>query len=272
MSGKSISINNVQNLPINKIRVSHCNVRASDKDKGVDELADSISQYGLFQPVVVLKKGNEFSLVIGQRRLRAFKNLRMNEIPAIVLPENIKEENLKILSLSENIHRVELNRADIVEVISYLYKNYNRSAKKVAKTLGKSVSYIYDHLKIQDAPREVMDMLSRKEINKEDVKRVMEIAPGNESEMIKVAKKMKKLTPYERKRIVEIKRAKPKEKVDVLLEEAKKPHIEEKIIVPLPPTLLKALDSAAKSIGLSREEIIKKVLQDWLGNKGFYKG
>ena len=64
---------------------------------------------------------------------------------------------------------------------------------------------------------------------------------------------------------------KPKTKVKELIEEAKKPRIEEKIIVSLTPPLLKALDSAVEEIGLSREEIAKKALEDWLDNKGYYK-
>jgi len=272
MVEESINTGNIPTLLVDKINIGKWNVRTLDRNKGIEELAKSILKYGLLQPIVVFQEGDRYNLIIGQRRLRAFKELEMKNIPAVILPQKPDEEHLKILSLSENIHRVELNRADIVEVISYLYKKYGSSAKEVAKTLGKSVPYVYEHLKIQDAPEEVKQMLSRGDLVKEDVKRVMEIAGDDKDAMIELAREMKGLTRYERKRLAEVGKFKPKAKVKELIEEARKPRIEEKIIVPLTPALLKALDSAVKEIGLSREEIAKKAIEDWLGNKGYYKG
>lgn len=271
---------NYRPIPVDKINIDNVdkwNVRTLDKDKGIEELAESILKYGLLQPIVVFQEGDKFNLIIGQRRLRAFKELKkkdytkFKDIPAVVFSKKPDEETSKILSLSENIHRVELNRADIVEIISYLYKKYDNSAKKVAKILGKSVPFVYEHLKIQDAPDEIKKMLSRREITKEDVKRIMEIAADDKAKMVSIAREMKKLTPPERKRLAEIGKIKPEVKVERLIEEAKKPRIEEKVIVPLPPALMKALDIAVKEIGLSKEEIAKKALEDWLSNKGYYK-
>ena len=277
MPEKSIQAVNVPKLPVNKIKISEYNVRTLDKDKGIEELAESILKYGLLQPIVVFQEGDKFNLIIGQRRLRAFKELKrkgysqFEDIPVVILPKRPNDEHLRILSLSENIHRVELDRADIVEVISYLYKRHNKSAKRVAGILKKSISYVYEHLKIQDAPEEVKEMLSKQEINKEDVKRVMEMAPGDKARMIELAEEMRELTPHERKRLAEVAKTKPDVKLKKLIDQAKKPHIEEKIIVPLTPPLRMALDRAVRAIGLSQEEVAKKALEEWLSNKGYYK-
>jgi len=264
-------------IPIDKINIGEYNVRTLDKDKGIEELAESILKHGLLQPVVVFQEGDKYCLIIGQRRVRAFKALvkvghsKFNEIPAVILPQKPDEENSKILSLSENIHRVELNRADIVEVISYLYKKYNKSAREVAKILGKGISYIYDHLKIQDAPDEIKQMLAARETTKADVKRAMEIATDDKAKMVELVKKMKKLTGPEKVKLVEAGRRKPQVSASELIEEAKKPKIEEKVIVPLTPELITALERAVKEIGLSKEEIAKKALEEWLSSKGYYK-
>ena len=277
MTEKGIETSDIQPLPVNKINISAWNARTLDREKGIDELATSILKHGLLQPIVVFQEGDKYNLIIGQRRLRAFKELEKKghaeykNIPAIVLAKKPDEEESKILSLSENIHRVELNRADIVEIISFLYKKHNKSAKAVANILGKSISYVYDHLKIQDAPDEIKQMLARREITKADVRRVMEIAPENKEKMIGLAKKMKGLAGPEKERLVEIGKRKPQAKMEELIEEAKKPRIEEKIIVALTPVLMIALDKAVKEIGLSREEITKKALEDWLSDKGYYK-
>lgn len=265
-------------IPVGKISYEKWNVRTLDRNKGVGELAESILKYGLLQPIVVIKEKAGFELIIGQRRLLAFKELikqghsQFKDIPAIILHKKAAEEDLKILSLSENIHRVELNRADIVEVVSFLYKKYNKSAKKVSRLLGKSVSYIYEHLKIQDAPTEIKEMLASRELRKEDVKRLMEVAADDKNKMLELAKEMKSLTAPEKTRLVEIGKKKPQIKSKDLIEEVRKPRIEEKVIVPLTPELLSALDSAVKAIGLSREEIARKALEDWLDNKGYLKG
>lgn len=263
-------------FPINKITISDCNVRASDKDKGIEELAESIKAHGLLQPVVLLQEDDTAKLIIGQRRLRAFRELRKkgltkySEIPAIVLGGEHNEETLKLMSLTENIHRVELNRADVADVVGYLYGRYGRSAKKVAATLGKSVAYVYDYLEISRAPEEVRQMLSRREITKQDVKRVMEIAPGDEPKMIDLATKMKALAVPEKTRLVDAARRNPKASTQQLIIEARRPRIEEKVIVSLTPDLNAALDSAAKHVGLSREETAKKALREWLADKGYY--
>jgi len=263
-----------QPIPLGKVDVVDVrkwNVRTLDRDKKIDELAESISKYGLLQPIVVFKEGDKYKLVIGQRRLRAFKLLKRKDIPAVILPKKPDEEGSKILSLSENIHRVDLNRADIVEVISFLFQRHKKSARKVAKILGKSLSFVYDHLKIQDAPQEIKQMLAKGDIVKEDVKRLMEIAGDNKHKMIRLAEEMKTMTPPERKRLGELGKTRPKTSVAKLIEGARKPHIEEKVIVPLSPHLRMALDRAVKEIGLSREEIAKRALADWLNTKGYLR-
>jgi len=276
MRDRKTNPSNVPTLPIANIVVDRWNVRTLDPDKGVEGLAENILKYDLLQPIVVFQEKDTFHLIVGNRRLRAFRWLekkgysKYKEIPAIIFPKKPDEEHLKILSLSENIHRVELNRADIVEVISYLYNKYGKSAKKVQALLGISLPTVYDYLKIQDAPKEVMQILSTNgRVVKADVKRVMELAPGNKEEMIKIAKEFKKLTPPEKVRAVEIKRRKPGIKPQRAMEEARKPPIEERILVPLTPALMKALDTAVKDVGLTREEIATKALEEWLSNKGY---
>jgi ParB/RepB/Spo0J family partition protein len=269
---------NIQKIDVNKIVVSDCNVRRSDTNKGIDELAESIKEYDLLQPVVVYSEKGKYHLIVGQRRFRAIQKLlkagydKFKEIDARVLSNIKSDEQLKLLSLSENIHRVELNRSDIVEVISYFYNNHKKSVKEVARIIGKSSSYVSDHLKIQDAPKEILEMLDRKKITMQDVKRIMEIAPDDKEKMIRIAKKIKDLTPPEKVRLVKISKIKTSAKAGDLIKEAKELRIEEQIIVPLSLELMNALSKAMKDIGLSKEEIAAKALEDWLSSKGYFKG
>jgi len=265
-------------INLNKIHVSQANVRTLNKTEKIDELAESIKTYGLLQPVVLYEQTpGTFDLIVGQRRFLAFKTLAktdnsFREIPAVILPTRPDKEKLKIMSLSENIHRVELNRADIVEVVSFLYKKHDESVKKVSKLLGVSVPTIYNYLKIQYAPDKIKEMYVDGKIGREDVKRLMEMAP-DKTKMVQIAQQMvkEKLTRPQKERLPEIVRQNPNISADQIIKEAKKPKIEEKIIVPLSSDLIKALDTAVKDVGLGREEIAKKALEEWLSEKGYYK-
>jgi ParB family chromosome partitioning protein len=264
-------------IKLNKIHISEANVRKLNKTEKIDELAESIKKYGLLQPVVVYEQSSgTYDLIVGQRRFLAFKALAktndfFKQIPAVIIskPNN---EKLKIMSLSENIHRVELNRADIVEVISFLYKKYDKSAKKVSSLLGVSVPTVYNYLKVQDAPEEIKKLYAEKKVGRDDVKRLMEMAP-DKTKMVQIAQEMvkEKLTRPQKERLPEIIKQNPSISADQIIKEAKKPKYEEKIIVPLSPDLIEALDTAVKDVGLGREEIAKKALEEWLSEKGYYK-
>jgi ParB family chromosome partitioning protein len=69
-------------LPVAEIDVSHLNVRKSKVTEGIDELAQNIKEIGLQQPIVVFKKGQRYEVIIGQRRLLAYRKLGRKEIPA----------------------------------------------------------------------------------------------------------------------------------------------------------------------------------------------
>ena len=189
----------------------------------------------------------------------------------MVIPKP-SQEKLKIMSLSENIQRVELNRNDIVDVISFLFRKHDKSAKKVAKILGVTIPTVYSYLRIQDAPDEIKEMYGEKKIGKDDIRRLMEITP-DKAEMVRIAKAMVKgkLTRPQKERLPEVVKRIPQASAEQLIKEAKKPKVEEKIIVPLSPELREALDVAVKNVGLGREEIAKKALEEWLKEKGYYK-
>ncbi|MEW6586181.1 MAG: ParB/RepB/Spo0J family partition protein [Nitrospirota bacterium] len=257
-------------IPMRRIKVSEFNVRKMNPKEKLEELKESIEELGLLQPIVVIEyESDKFEVVVGQRRFNALKELRVEQVPAIILKESTPEKQ-KIISLSENLHRVDLNRADVTDVIAFLYKNY-KNVKKVARLLGVSVPLVYDYLRIQYAPNEIKEMLKEKKITKEDVKRVMLAAGDNKHKMINLAKEIGTLTKPEKMRLVDAGLKKPAASKEELLDEAKRPKIEEKVIVPLTPILAKALNDASTAIELEKEEIAKMALEEWLSKEGYYK-
>ena len=128
-----------------------------DKDK-VSELAMSIKQYGVMQPISVrIINGTSFELVSGERRLRASKIAGITSIPAIVV--DIKEQDSAALALIENIQREDLNY--IEEAIGFynLINDYKFTQEELAKRLGKSQSTVANKLRLLKLSKNIQKLL-----------------------------------------------------------------------------------------------------------------
>lgn len=131
--------------------------RFFDKDK-VAELAMSIKQYGVMQPISVrIINGTSFELVSGERRLRASKMAGIKNIPAIVV--DIKEQDSAALALIENIQREDLNYIEEAMGFYNLLNDYKFTQEELAKRLGKSQSTIANKLRLLKLPRAVQKLL-----------------------------------------------------------------------------------------------------------------
>jgi len=116
-------------------------------DEKIDELAKSISQYGLIQPIVVRgRRDGKFELVAGERRLRASKKLGMTEIKAVVMTAG--EGDSAVIALIENIQRENLHFMEEAEAYEALLKDHNLTQEELAMRLGKNQSTIANKLRI----------------------------------------------------------------------------------------------------------------------------
>lgn len=259
----------LREIGLSKIKVGEANVRKHDREVELDDLAKSIERWGVLQPVVVFPRDDRFELIVGQRRLLACKRLGKKNIPAVVvkMPDEV---DAKILSVSENIQRTELNYADQAEVVGFLYEHCGKSVAKVAKLLGKSQPYVSDYLKIdQCAPPEVKKMLANKDIGRVDATKVARIAGDDAKKAVELAKHIKQLTKNEKKHLVDLGRRKPELPAPELLRQAKRRRVSTTLVIPLVPALDHALEEASTSTGMDREEIGKTALTEWLGHQGF---
>jgi len=137
----------IYSIPLKDIKISEHNVRLTSKKAGIDKLAESIKKHGLLIPVILRGSyGNPpYELIVGQKRLLAHRALRKNTIRA-VFSGNLTDVEAKILSLSENMQRVELSHADKAEAITALYLLYKRDERRVAQELGLSLQTVRDYI------------------------------------------------------------------------------------------------------------------------------
>jgi len=257
----------LEEISMDKIYVGKGNVRTRQVEEDLDKLAASIKRVGLLHPVTVFKTDDKYELIVGQRRFLACKKLGWESIPAIVTGVKDNTES-KVISLSEGIHRKELPSSDLMDAIEALYMKYG-STKAIADELGVNEPTIRNWLPLSLAPQSIKEMIKEKKIKPSDARKALQVGGNDEKKVVEVAKEITKMTAPEKRRLVDVATEKKEASVEKLLEEARKPHVEEKVIIHLTPKYAKALDGASQDLGLEREDVAKTAVIDWLTMRGF---
>lgn len=133
-------------LPPEQIRPNPGQPRRAFDRESLQELAASIAQHGLLQPITVRRQGDCYELVAGERRLRAARMAGLAEIPCILL--SLNEEQSGLLSLVENLQRQDLDCWEEAEGIARLMRLYGLNQEEAAKRLGKSPSAVANKLRL----------------------------------------------------------------------------------------------------------------------------
>ena len=171
-------------LKVTEVEPNKAQARKSFDEESLDELASSIKQYGVIQPIVVAKKSNYYEIIAGERRWRASKRAGLDEIPAIIREDD--EQKNKEISLIENIQREDLNPIEKARGIKVLMDEYDLTQQKVADILGKSRSAIANTVRILNLDSRVIDLALEGKISEGHCKSLMSITdPEQQYEMAK---------------------------------------------------------------------------------------
>lgn len=163
----------LKNLKITEVEPNRDQPRKRFDQESLEELAESIKEYGLIQPIVVSKKDGYYSIIAGERRWRASKIAGLKEIPAI-----IREDNEKInseISLIENMQREDLNPVEKAMGIKNLIENYGMSQEEVANKLGKGRSTIANWVRVLNLEPRVLEMAKEGKITEGHCKALLAI-------------------------------------------------------------------------------------------------
>ena len=133
-------------------------------EKSLKELAESIREKGIIQPITVRTRDKGYELIAGERRLRAAKLAGLTEVPAHVLEIEDDVEMME-MALIENIQRENLNVVEEAEAYAMLNNNYKLSHTAIAKAVGKSRASISNMLRLLKLPAEVIESLRKNEIS-----------------------------------------------------------------------------------------------------------
>lgn len=137
--------------------------RRTFNEETLRELADSIKEEGVIQPIIVKEINNGYELIAGERRLKATKMAGIKTIPAII--KNVEPNKNALLALLENIQREDLNPIDEALAFQNIKKKFRVTQEKLAQMTGKGRAYIANSLRLLTLPQKVLDYVAEGKIS-----------------------------------------------------------------------------------------------------------
>ena len=153
----------VQRVPLNRIRPSALQPRKQFSDESLRELADSIREQGIVQPLIVRVRGDYFELIAGERRWRAAQLLNLPDVP--IITREADDRSVLELALIENLQRENLNPIEEAQGYAQLAEQFQLTQEEIATKVGKSRAVVANALRLLKLPLEVRDYVSRGQIS-----------------------------------------------------------------------------------------------------------
>jgi ParB family chromosome partitioning protein len=150
-------------LDLEDIKPNPFQPRLKFDDQTISELAQSIKETGIVQPVIVAPEDDHYKIIVGERRWRAAQRAGLRKIPALI--RNIPKDKQLEVSLIENIHREELNALEIAHAYQRLIDEHGYAQHELADKVGKDRSSVTNYLRLLKLPREIQDLLTDGEIS-----------------------------------------------------------------------------------------------------------
>ena len=180
-------INKVMLIPEDKIVPNPYQPRKIFDEEKLEQLAASISQYGLLQPITVLQLADgQYQLIAGERRLLACRKLKMQEVPAILT--TMDDERCSALALVENIQRCDLNFFEEAMAIQKLMKISGRTQQEIAKKLGKNQSTVANKLRLLQFSREVQEAILEAQLTERHARALLNLNEKGDEVLLSAVK------------------------------------------------------------------------------------
>lgn len=168
MFGRSL-----KNIDINKIIVNKQQPRTVFDEEKIAELASSIKENGLIQPIIVRKKGKQFEIIAGERRYRACKLAGLKEISCVI--EDYNDQEVSTLAIIENIQREDLSPIDEARAYQSLIQEYHYNQSELAKIVGKKQSTIANKLRLLKLNDDVIMAVDQKQITERHARAMLSV-------------------------------------------------------------------------------------------------
>ena len=160
---KNSSKNEIIEIPLNEIRSNPYQPRTTFDEEALEELATSIKEHGVVEPVIVKKSIKGYELVAGERRIKASSIAGKETIPAII--KDFSDLEMMEIALIENIQRENLNPIEEAKAFANIIKETNMTQEEIASKFGKSRSYVTNLLGLLNLPSEVQKKVEEKKLS-----------------------------------------------------------------------------------------------------------
>ena len=150
--------NAIEYIAVSKLIVNPFQPRKIFNEETLNELAESIKEHGIIQPIVVRKKDRKYEIIAGERRFRAAKLAGLKEVPAIV--KEMTEQQMMEVAILENLQREDLTPIEEAEAYNSLIYNLKFTQEALAKRLGKSRPHIANHIRLLQLPEDVRNLMN----------------------------------------------------------------------------------------------------------------
>ena len=177
----------ILSIPVHKIIKNKHQPRKVFKEQEIKDLADSIAQNGQIAPVLVRESGNQYELIVGERRWRATQLLNKDTISAIIV--DVDEKTSAVMSIVENVQREDLNPMEEAESLKRLIEEFEMSHDDVSKYISKSRAHVSNLIRLNELCAFGKDQLRIGTISMGHARAVLSLAISEQTKIIKEALK-----------------------------------------------------------------------------------
>jgi len=176
----------IREIPVGKILPNPAQPRLSYDEESLTELADSIREHGVLQPILVRPSGPKFELIAGERRWRASGMANRESIPAIVV--EFDESTALEISIIENLQREDVSPLEEAVMFRKMTETFGYSVRQLAQKVGKDKGYVENRLRLTDAPADIKELVS---LRKDTISHAYELMKiGDERKRRRLAKRV----------------------------------------------------------------------------------
>jgi ParB family chromosome partitioning protein len=169
-------------VSLDQIRASPFQPREDFDNQSLEELAQSIKEKGVIQPLLVRRRGEYYELIAGERRFRAANLLNLKEIPVII--KDVEDRDSLELSLIENIQRQDLNPIEEARAYQYLIEKFEVTQEKISETLGKARVSVTNILRLLKLPQEIQEDIRKGRLRFAHGRALLEIEDANQQRLL----------------------------------------------------------------------------------------
>lgn len=188
MDNETVDSGGAVTLRLSEIEPNRDQPRKIFSEEALNELADSIREHGVLQPLLVRPlPGGSYQLVAGERRWRASRMAGLQEVPVVI--REMDEEQAMEIALIENLQREDLNAIEEATGYKQLMERYGMTQEQVAKRVGKSRPAIANALRLLNLPPKVMDMVGEGEVSPGHARALL--AFDDQDRIVEIAQKVK---------------------------------------------------------------------------------